>query len=102
LNISEISHFSSCNRVQIYAAIPRLKEVRLISESLKGKRKVFFSENPENLENIFYEQKRNFQSTVSLLKEKYDTKNSVPQLKVFYTQESIKHIFNDIVETLDV
>jgi len=102
LNISEISLFSSCNRVQVYTAIPRLKETRLISESLKGKRKIYFSENPENLENIFYEQKHNFQSTISLLKEKYDKKNSVPQLKVFYTQESIKHIFNDIIETLNV
>lgn len=100
-NITEISKGSNCNRVQIYWAIPRLKDIRLISESLRGKRKIFYAENPENLENIFYEQKLSFQNTVSLLKEKYEKKISIPELKVFYTQESIKHIFDDIIETLN-
>lgn len=101
LNISEISKISTCNRVQIYEALPRLKQMQLVSESFRGKRKIFFAENPENLENIFYEQKLSFQNTVSLLKEKYEKKLSIPELKVFYTQESIKHIFDDIIETLD-
>jgi len=100
-NITSISKTSLCNRVQIYTAIPRLKEKQLISESLNGKRKVFFAENPENLENIFYEQKLSFQNTVSLLKQTYEKKNSTPQLKVFYTRESIKHIFDDIITTLN-
>lgn len=99
--ISSISEVSGCNRVQIYAAIPRLKEKKLIWETLKGKRKIYFAQNPENLENIFYEQKLSFQNTVSFLKGKYEKKLAQPELRVFYTQEAMKHIFMDVVQTLE-
>lgn len=98
--ISWISEISWCNRMQIYACIERLKEVQLIWESIRWKRKYFFAENPENLENIFYEQKLSFQNTISLLKEKYEKKISKPELRTFYTSEAMKNIFNDVVETL--
>lgn len=100
LNITEISNFSGCNRVQIYSAIPRLGEKQLVWESIKGKRKYFFAENPENLENIFYEQKMKFRDTISVLKKQYEKKLTLPQLRTFYTKESIRHIFDDIIETL--
>ncbi len=99
-NITEISHFSSCNRVQIYSAIPHLKEKQLVWESIRWKRKYFFAESPENLENIFDEQKMKFQNTVTLLKKQYEKKHAVPQFKALYTQESIKYIFDDIIKTL--
>lgn len=98
--ISGISDISWCNRVQIYACINRLKQVKLIWETIKWKRKYFFAENPENLENIFYEQKLSFQNSISLLKEKYEKKTTKPELRTFYTKQAIKHIFHDVVETL--
>lgn len=101
-NITQIAESSSCNRVQIYGAIPRLKEKRLIGETIRWKRKFFFAENPENLENIFYEQKLIFQSSIAAMKEKYKKKQSKPELKTFYTEEDISHIYQDVVESLDV
>lgn len=101
-NISDISDISGCNRVQIYGALPRLKEQKLVGETIKWKRKYFFAENPENLENIFYEQKLSFQNTVSLLKEKYEKKITKPELKTFYTSKWIHYIFEDIVNSLEV
>ncbi len=92
--ITDISKLSQCNRVQIYAALPRLKEMKLISESLHGKRKIFYAENPENLENIFYEQKLSFQNTVSLLKEKYEEKTLHPSTQsILYTRKHKTYIW---------
>lgn len=99
-NISEIAEVSWCNRVQVYAAIKRLSESRLVWESVKWKRKYYFAENPENLENIFYEQKLSFQNTISSLKQKYEKKIHKPELRTFYTREAMKHIFYDVVKTL--
>jgi len=99
--ISWISEISWCNRVQIYGSIKRLKSTTLIWETIKWKRKYYFAENPENLENIFYEQKLSFQNTISLLKEKYEKKQSKPELRTFYTQDAMKHIFYDVIETLN-
>jgi len=99
--ISKISELSGLNRMQIYASIPRLLEKQLIWESIHGKRKKFFAENPDNLENIFYEQKLVFQNTLQLMKNKYDKKMAIPQLRTFYTKKAMKHIFHDIIETLD-
>jgi len=99
-HISDIAKYTDSNRVQIYEALPRLIEKKLIGESMKGKRKIYFSENPEHLENIFYEQKLSFQNTVSFLKQKYEKNLAKPELKIFYTEEAMKHIFMDVVETL--
>lgn len=99
-NISQIAENSKSNRVQVYSALPRLIEKRLIWETIKGKRKYFFAENPENLENIFYEQKLSFQNTIAAMKEKYEKKQVTPELKTFYTAKGVKHIFEDIVDTL--
>lgn len=99
-NISDIAKYTHLNRVQIYNALPRLIEKKLIWETYKGKRRIYFAENPENLENIFYEQKLSFQSTISLLKQKYEKNLAKPELRIFYTEESMKHIFMDVVETL--
>jgi len=99
--ISGISEISWCNRVQIYKSIERLKSSKLIWETIKWRRKYFFAENPENLENIFYEQKLSFQNTISFLKEKYEKKQTKPELRTFYTKDAMKHIFYDVVETLN-
>lgn len=101
LHISDISQHSGCNRVQIYEALPRLKQQQLVWETIKWKRKYFFAENPENLENIFYEQKLSFQNTISLLKEKYEKKQSKPELKTFYTEKDISYIYHDVVNSLE-
>lgn len=100
-SISSISEYSWCNRVQIYWAIPRLLEKQLLGETIHWKRRFFFAENPENLENIFYEQKLSFQNTVQALKQSYEKKINTPQFKTFYTKESIKYIFNDVIDTLN-
>lgn len=100
-SISGISSVSWCNRMQIYASIPRLTENKLICETIRWKRKYYFAENPENLENIFYEKKLIFQNTISLLKSKYEKKQAKPELRTFYTKDAMKHIFYDVVETLN-
>ncbi|NDK10145.1 TrmB family transcriptional regulator [Candidatus Gracilibacteria bacterium] len=100
-SISGISIVSGCNRMQVYASIPRLTENKLIGETVRGKRKYYFAENPENLENIFYEKKLLFQNTISLLKSKYEKKQAKPELRTFYTKDAMKHIFYDVVETLN-
>ncbi len=99
-NVTEISEYSGCNRVQIYDALPRLSESKIIGETIRWKRKYFFAESPENLENIFYEQKLSFENTIFLLKQRYEKKESKPELRTFYTREAMKHIFFDVIETL--
>jgi len=102
LGISKISELSWLNRVQIYAAIPHLIEKQLISESVHWKRKKYSAEDPDNLENIFYEQKLMFKNTLELMKSTYSKKMSIPQLRTFYTRKAMKHIFHDIIDTLEV
>ena len=99
-NISKISEFSWLNRVQIYKSIPHLIEKNLIGQTIKGKRKLFFAENPENLENIFEEKKFQFQNTLKIMKEKYNKKANTPWLKTFHTRNGLKIIFDDVVKTL--
>lgn len=102
LGISKISEYSWCNRVQIYAAIPRLLEKHIIGETIVWRRKHYFAEDPENLENMFEEKKLEFQSTIELLKNSYQTKKAAPQFKTFDSTRWIHYIFNDVIESLNV
>ncbi len=99
--ISKIAELWWLNRMQIYAALPHLIEKHLISESTHGKRKKYSAEDPDNLENIFYEQKLMFKNTLEIMKSTYDKKMNIPQLRTFYTRKAMKHIFHDIIDTLE-
>lgn len=101
-SVSGTASISGCNRVQVYTALKRLKQVHLIWETIRGKRKFFFAENPENLENIFQEQKSSFENTISFLQEKYQKKQSKPELKTYYTEQDISKIYQDVVDTLPI
>ena len=55
LSIQDISRNTGINRVTTYSAIEELRQKGLVSESRKGKKKLFVAENPESLENILQE-----------------------------------------------
>jgi sugar-specific transcriptional regulator TrmB len=105
LSIQDISRNTGINRVTTYAAIEELKQKGLVSESRKGKRKLFVAENPESLENILQEKKDKLKHEENILQniilpslKAIDIhQENKPQIKFFEGLEGIYKIYDDYI-----
>jgi predicted transcriptional regulator len=67
MSAQDISRETGVNRVSIYSAIDELKSKGLLSESRKGKKKLFVAESPENLKTFLEGKKENLDKEEKLL-----------------------------------
>lgn len=101
MSISEISKKTGLHRPVVYALIPYLQELGLISQKVVGKRKFYLAESPENLMNIFEETKNNFETVIEEFTEMFEeNKQSKPILKSIEGENFAKYVFDDIGQTL--
>lgn len=110
LSIQDISKNTGINRVTTYAAIEELKTKGLVSESRKGKRKLFVAENPESFENILQEKKDRLRQEADILqsiilpslKAINVNQTNKPEIKFFEGAEEINKIFDNILKSSSV
>lgn len=105
LSIRDISLRTGINRVTTYTAIDELKSKGLVTESRKGKRKLFVAENPETLKNLLNKK------TENLEKEKASLENIIlpalkainvnqenkPQIKFFEDADGINRVYDEYI-----
>lgn len=104
-SVQDIFHNTGVNRVSIYVAIEELKQKGLVSESRKGKKKVFVAEDPEVLVNILKnrreqlrKQDESLQDTiVPMLKAINIQQENKPQIKFFEGADGINKVFDQYV-----
>lgn len=101
LSIIDISRQTWINRPSIYATLPYLQELWLVNQIIKGKRKLYKAESPDNLEHLFERTKSDFHQTVSALKSIYTSDSSRPTVTTIEWENFWKLIFEDIVNTLE-
>lgn len=99
-NIQNLTQKSAIKRSTVYEMIKKLEKSGLISESIKGKRKVYIASEPEKL-------KRSIQEKEQLLKQILPELNSLNntgsiKLKITYYegQEGLRQIHNLSLETV--
>ncbi len=110
LSIQDISKNTGINRVTTYSAIEELKQKGLVSESRRGKRKLFVAENPESLENILQEKKHQLKQEENILqniilpslKAININQENKPQIKFFEGADEINKIFDNILKSSEV
>jgi sugar-specific transcriptional regulator TrmB len=104
-SILDISKNTGINRVTTYSAIEDLKAKGLVSESRKGKRKLFVAENPESLENILQEKRNDLRQGENILqniilpslKAININQENKPQIKFFEGLDGIYKVYDDYV-----
>jgi len=105
LSVQDIAKNTGVNRVTIYSAIEELKTKGMVSESRKGKRKLFVAENPEGLENILQvkrdklRREENILQNIILpsLKAININQENKPQIKFFEGLEGIYKVYDDYI-----
>jgi len=105
LSVLDISRNTGVNRVTIYSAIDKLKRKGLITESRKGKRKLFVAEDPASLAGILQEKKERIieeenilqNSILPMLKAININEEKRPQIKFFEGADGINRIFDEYI-----
>jgi sugar-specific transcriptional regulator TrmB len=104
-SVQDISRTTGVNRVSVYSALDELKQKGLVSESRKGKKKLFLAENPDNI-NQLIEKKQEaikkegelLQNTIlPMLKAININQENKPQIKFFEGAEGIDKVFDDYI-----
>ncbi len=101
LNIKQLALKSKQSRPSIYKTIPHLQELWLVSEVIKGKRKIYQAESPEHLKNIFQRTQSDFEKVFTSLKSLHETAKSRPILTSIEGENFGKFIFEDVAYSLD-
>jgi sugar-specific transcriptional regulator TrmB len=104
-SVQNISRQSGINRVSIYEAIDELKVKGLVSESRKGKKKLFVAENPDSILDLIHAQKNklhaeehNLQNAIlPLLKAINVRQVDKPQIKFFEGADGINRVYDEYI-----
>lgn len=104
-SVLDVSRHSGVNRVSVYEAIDELKQKGFVSESRKGKRKLFLAEDPETAVNVLREKKVQLEQQekelqnviVPLLKAVNVDEESKPQIKFFEGADGVNKVFDEYI-----
>lgn len=97
MTVSEIFRKTGINRVGLYSILPKMISKIYVSQFKKEKRNYFIAENPEKLELIFLQQRKDFDVQISELKNIFHSKKQKPIVKFLEGKNGIKKTFEDMV-----
>lgn len=104
-SVQEIFKYTGINRVSIYAAIDELKQKGLVSETRKGKKKLFIAEDPENFISLLEQQKETLRKKdeslqnmiIPMLKAINIQYENKPSIKFFEGAEGINKVYDEYI-----
>lgn len=108
--LQDIARDSGINRVSIYAALVELKNKGLVSESRRGKRRLYVAEKPETLFDIINEKKEEIRLEEELLqgvvlptlKALNVRQEDKPQIMFFQGADGINRVFMQILRNKEI
>ena len=99
-SISEIAIKSQLQRIEIYRKLPFLLELWLVIEIKIGKKKIYKAGSPKILETLLLESQENAQKSIQDISEKFQNKESKPDIIYKEWASSISYVFWDIIWSL--
>lgn len=99
LSIAALAEKTGLYRPQIYQYLPGLIQKDLVSESRRGKRKIYSAESPQQLEKIAEDIKTEVLSNIPELMQKYNVGANRPMISYFEGAHGISHVFDDMART---
>jgi len=100
-NIQQISKKSGIKRTTVYDVIESLKNKGLLNFLLKGKKTVYFAENPKRIEEKLEEKKNVLKNILPELLAVSNLMDKKPKIRYFEGVEGIKNIYRDTLNYPD-
>jgi len=94
-NAQEIAKLAQIERTSVYAILDSLVEDGLISVVVKKKRKVYISENPNNLMELLKGKVELFEKTLPMFTSIFREASKKPQIRYYQGRDNLKEILRD-------
>lgn len=98
-SISDLSKKSEIKRSTVYEIIKKLEPMSLLTESIKGKRKIYIASEPEKLKKIIREKEQLINQILPELRSLDNTSNTKPKITYYEGREGLRQIYNLALET---
>jgi len=100
-NIAQIAKKSGVKRTTVYDIVVSLKEKQLLTETLKGKKHIYFAEDPRKLDDIYDERKATLKKILPELLSAMNAIEKKPRIRYFEGVEGIKEVYKDTLKYPD-
>lgn len=94
-SVQEIAIKSGVKRTTVYDVLANLGKKGLIGQTIKGKKRLFYAEEPEKLLKLLDEKKARLEEAMPLLKSFYNTAGDKPKIRYYDGKEGIKEVYRD-------
>lgn len=98
--ITELAKATGMHRPAIYHHLPPLLEQGLISQSQKGRRRIFVAESPEHLTDVVKRFGEELQTALPDLLSTYRTHQTQPVIRYFQGAKGIRSAYEDLLRTV--
>jgi sugar-specific transcriptional regulator TrmB len=96
--IIEISRKAGIKRTTCYDIVTDLKNAGLISETAKGKKRLFVAENPEKLKKDWQNKEKLIDEILPQLVSIYNVKGIKPKIRFYEGKEGLKEVYSDTLK----
>jgi HTH-type transcriptional regulator, sugar sensing transcriptional regulator len=93
--VNEIAIKANIKRTTTYDVLSSLGKKGLIGQTQKGKKRLFFAEEPEKLNKLLSEKKQRLEEMMPILKSLYNTAGSKPKIRYYEGKEGLKDVYRD-------
>ena len=97
-NVVEIAKKAGIKRTTCYDILMELEKNGLISETAKGKKRLFIGEDPEKILNKLKEKERLFSDILPQLKSIHNIKGTKPKIRFYEGKEGLKEVYSDTLK----
>lgn len=99
--VAQISQKSSIKRTTVYNILEDLKEKGLVAQTVKGRKKLYLSEDPRKLEDNLEEKKHVLKRLMPELLAMTNSIDSKPKIRFFEGKDGIKEVYKDTLRESD-
>jgi len=92
---SQISKKADIIRTTIYDIMSNLMQKGLIGQTQKGKKRLFYAEEPEKLKKLLQEKEEQLKEILPILKSLYSTAGTKPKIRYYEGKEGLKEVYRD-------
>ncbi len=96
--VIEIAKKAGIKRTTCYDILLDLEKESLISETVKGKKRLFIGEDPENIQKRLKEREVLFSEILPQLKSIYNIKGLRPKIRFYEGKEGLKEVYSDTLK----
>lgn len=96
--VNEIAIKAGIKRTSAYDVLASLKKKGLLGQTQKGKKRLFYAEEPEKLAKLLEEKKEKLEEIMPILKSLYNTAGGKPKIRFYEGKEGLKEVYKDTLK----